>query len=222
MSGIYFPNKREMEAKYDEIVTLNIHQRIPRLKQQKTTKNAKNAKHTNGFTVTGTTFMFFIFNMKTIVDKSHLISFLKRMKVSTRDPQPRHLGMQYGYDFLVAGCIHPSSMRKLKPGEYCLLSLKKHSTFSASHRFSTVTDLQFIRLKSRFDYHCACCGSVEGEPHLKNKRLQTRLERGHMNPLKPLILRNCLPICSMCNGVYKNIAVFNRNGFITNWKFSKK
>ena len=205
----------EMEARYDELVRMKITQRIPLLRQRH--------KNRNGFTVIGTTFMFFIFNMNMIVDKTHLISFLRRMKVSTRDPQPRHLGMQYGYDFLVAGCIHPSSMRKLKPGEYCLVSLeKKHSAFcTVGHRISTITELQFIRLKKRFDYHCACCGSVEGEPHLKNKRLETRLERGHMNPLKPLILRNCLPICSMCNSVYKNIAVFNRNGFIKNWRFPK-
>ena len=61
------------------------------------------------------------------------------------------------------------------------------------------------------------CGSVEGEPHLKNKRLETRIEKGHMDPRKELDLANCIPMCSMCNSVYKDKAVFNRNGYIRTW-----
>ena len=65
----------------------------------------------------------------------------RRMRVSTTDPQPRHLGMQNGFDFLVAGCRHPATGAKLKCGQYCLMSLgKRHPSLHAvTHRIVKVS-----------------------------------------------------------------------------------
>lgn len=72
-------------------------------------------------------------------------------------------------------------------------------------------------MKKRYAYRCASCGSSEGEPHLKNALLTTSIEKGHMDPRKLLDVANCIPMCAMCNGVYKDKAVFNKNGFIKTW-----
>jgi hypothetical protein len=166
---------------------------------------------------------YFACRLGEIVKKPELIHFLQRMRVSTIDPQPRHLGMQNGFDFLVAGCVHPKQGRKLRRGEYCLLSIcgaprqRRRLLVVVRHRVVKLSDREFARLKKRHDMRCALCGSREGEPHFKNSRLQTRLERGHMDPRKELTVDNCLPTCSMCNAVYQDKAVFNRNGFIKTW-----
>jgi hypothetical protein len=168
------------------------------------------------FTVQGLSLVFFYSQMGKIVDKTDLVRFLKRMHVSTTDPQPRHLGMQHGFYFLVSGCVHPVTRRVLKRGQYCLVSLNKPhpARSSTDHRVVTVTTVQFERLKKKNHYRCASCGSMEGFAHFKNPLLKTRLEKGHMDPRKKLDLCNCLPMCSMCNSIYRNRAIFAKNGII--------
>ena len=89
----------------------------------------------------GLTLAFFACHLRKIVSKLDLVRFLRRMRVSTTDPQPRHLGMQNGFDFLVAGCRHPATGAKLKCGQYCLMSLgKRHPSLHAvTHRIVKVS-----------------------------------------------------------------------------------
>ena len=208
-----FPTVKDIKAKYEDI------QRAIARKPAKDRPKLPALKKCDKYTIQGLTLTFFACHLGKIVNKIDLVLFLRRMRVSTTDPQPRHLGMQNGFDFLVAGCRHPKCGRVLKCGQYCLLSMSKRhpSHEGTSHRAMKVSDIQFERLKRSFVCRCASCGSSEGEPHLKNKRLETRLEKGHMDPRKELVVSNCLPMCSMCNGVYKDKAVFNRNGFIKKW-----
>jgi hypothetical protein len=42
----------------------------------------------------------------------------------------------------------------------------------------------------------------------------TVLQKGHMDPRKPLALGNVIPQCKYCNQQYKNKAVFNERGAI--------
>lgn len=199
---------------------------VPRIPVLRRVVKTSSSRCKGPFTVQGLSLAFFAFHVRKIVTKQALVSFLRRMKVRTTDPQPRHLGMQNGFDFLVAGCMHPRLKRALRPGEYCLWSFggsARHgrvldASFSGgAHRAAELTDPEFTRIKARYRHHCACCGSLEGTSHLKNRRLVTRLERGHMDPRITLDAENCIPMCSMCNSVYKNRAVFNRNGYVRKW-----
>ena len=205
-SNLYFPTSREIDDAYGRFfapgLDLQNYPKIPRLRLS------------NRYTIQGLMLTFFAVNMGKVVDKVDLVRFLAKMRVSTTDPQPRHLGMQRGFDFLNAGCWHPVLEKKLKPGQYCLLSLKNTKRVHVEHREIDVTDAEFTRMKKRYGGRCASCGSREDEPHFKNSSMVTRIERGHMDPRKRLTLANCIPMCSMCNGVYKNDLVFNKNGFV--------
>lgn len=166
-------------------------------------------------TVGGTSLAFFACHLGRVVPKTALVAFLRRARIATRDPQPRHLGMQAGFDFLVAGCVHPRTKVVLRRGEYCLMRLRRAGR--PQHRSRAAAPCNFAALKVRYDHRCAVCGSAEFQPHLKNRRLQTRLERAHMDPRRPLGAGNCIPMCALCNRVYRNRAVFNRNGFVSAW-----
>ena len=175
-----------------------------------------NAKR-NSYTILGLCFVFFGENLGKVMHKRDLLAFLKRHGVKTSDPQPRHLGMQFGMDFLVMNSKHPHSKRLLRAGEYCLRSLSKAHPLQhcGPHRHTrTLSCAVFNRLKKKYHGRCACCGSLEDEPNFKNVRIVTKLERGHMDPRKPLDPTNCIPLCCVCNKVYKNKFVFNARGFV--------
>lgn len=176
-------------------------------------------QHPDGsFTVAGLMFSYFASNVGQVKTKTDLVRFLRDMKCETHDPQPRHLGAQAGFQFLVRGCFHPELRRTLRPGEYCLLSLDSaHPNHHTQHRECSLTARGFDQLKKRYKCRCAVCGSQEGAPHFKNTHLVTTLERGHRDPRRPLTLANCLPMCTMCNQVYRDFAVFNHRGFVVDW-----
>ena len=110
--------------------------------------------------------------------------------------------------------------RKLRRGEYCLLDLKSaHPNHATMHR-AKVTGAKALAwepMKKLYGGRCACCGSVEGQRHLKNEHLVTTLEKGHCDPRRPLTDDNCIPMCKLCNMVYKDNAVLNRRGFVVQW-----
>lgn len=145
--------------------------------------------------------------------KSDLTAFLRLHNCKSTDPQPRHLGTQRGLYFLVQGCWHPCARRKLKAGEYCLMSFNK-GVRVPQHRSVIMTQAVFDDIKKEYDSRCAVCGSPENEYHYKQAHLITSLQKGHCNPRLPLTAANCIPICAYCNRVYKNNAVFNKRGII--------
>ena len=174
------------------------------------------------YTVGGLTLVFFARHLGEIRHKRELIDFLRALDCHTTDPQPRHLGMQCGFNFLVKGCYHPQKERILRAGEFSLLDVvSAHPSYSRAlqHRSTdrAFGSLAFGKLKKLYDMRCPCCGSMEGERHLKNQHCITKLEMGHMDPRLPLSGDNCIPMCNMCNMVYKNYAVFNANGFVVEW-----
>jgi hypothetical protein len=170
------------------------------------------------FTVGGLTLVFFASRMGEIGKKAELNRFLRTMRCESTDPQPRHLGMQNGLNFLVKGCYHPVAGRVLRSGEYSLLDLAStHPSAGMMHRSGKINGTWFDRLKREYDHRCACCGSKEGERHYKNPHVVTTLDKGHCDPRKPLKNANCIPMCALCNMVYRDHAVFNRRGFIVEW-----
>ena len=223
---VYFPTCKEAEAIYAAVCgACKGRLRVPRLRLRKG----------GGFTVQGLTLTLFAYHLGDVLTKVDVIRYLKRMRVSSVDPQPRHLGMQHGFDFLVAGCYHPRAKRVLKRGQYCLFSVGQFQSRAAMlrhnrrppplerrpagppHRARPLTRSQFESIKTRYGMRCGCCGSQEGVPHLKNPRLITALEMAHMDPRESLRADNAIPMCSMCNKVYRNRAVFNARGYIRAW-----
>eukprot|EP00798_Chlamydomonas_sp_ICE-L_P000393 gene393-1789_t len=172
------------------------------------------------YTVGGLTLVFFAYNVGEIKHKRELIEFLRHMNCTTTDPQPRHLGMQCWINFLVRGCYHPAKGRILRTGEFSLLDLENplpSSEMRHRRKDTAFTDASFNELKQKCGMRCMSCGSVEGGRHYKKPLHVTKLEMGHMDPRKSLSHPNCIPMCNMCNMVYKNCAVFNANGFIIEW-----
>lgn len=172
------------------------------------------------FTVAALTLVFFYLNIGSVRSISDLRDFLLEHGCQSLSPQPRHLGMQRGFRFLVQNCVHPRLKSTLRRGQYCLLTLATAHPSTACqqrHRDSSLTDAKFQGLCRRFAGRCAVCGSKEGEPHLKNALLCTTIERGHADPRLPLTLRNCLPMCRLCNCVYKDRVAFNSRGIIIRW-----
>jgi hypothetical protein len=189
---------------------------MKRATPKKAQARAKAAATPRQYTVGGLMLVFFAARVGQIATKVELAAFLRTMRCKTPDPQPRHLGMQLGLNFLVQGCHHPAAGRVLKRGEYCLLDLTSvHPSHGTMHRAPVHGGaLDFGAIKALYDLRCACCGSREGERHFKNAHLITTLERGHCDPRKPLTADNCVPMCNMCNMVYKDRAVINLRGFV--------
>ena len=169
------------------------------------------------YTLNALMLIFFVRNLGKIMTKKELLSFLKRYKY--HEAQPRHIGMQWGFNFLVNGSWHPRAKRKLSAGEYCLMALTKQTIHTRIHRKVCISNKDFLGLKQRYDHRCIICSSKEDELHFKNRSLITKLEKGHCNPLKPLdINTNCVPICQFCNRAYKNKFIINKNGILSTIK----
>lgn len=170
------------------------------------------------YTVAALMLVFFYLNLGRVRTIADLREFLQEHGCFSLSPQPRHLGMQHGFRFLVQNCVHPRLKGTLRRGQYCLLTLASaHPSAACRHRDSSLTDAGFHRLRRRFADRCAVCGSKDGEPHFKNVLLRTTIERGHADPRRPLSVRNCLPMCRLCNCTYKNKVAFNSRGIIVRW-----
>lgn len=172
------------------------------------------------YTVSGLMLIFFYINLGQVRTIAELKAFLVTHGCRSMNPQPRHLGMQHGFRFLVQNCVHPRMAIPLRQGQYCLLDLTSvhpSAVFHHRDRPTTLTAPRFRGLCVRYDHRCAVCGSRDGEPHYKNSLLRTTLERGHADPRRPLTLRNCIPMCRLCNCAYKDKVAFNLRGIVVRW-----
>ena len=122
--------------------------------------------------------------------------------------QARHLGLQYGWN-----------IKQIKvDGEsgYVLINTTEpHPYFQNVRRVDTITD--WDGLKKRYDHQCAVCGSIDGKYNLKFTHKLVKLEKGHMDPRKPMSDDNIIPMCDCCNQFYKNFAVFDKLGRIVDF-----
>ena len=126
-----------------------------------------------------------------------------------KDLQPlRHLGTQEGYHVLQGGHIYQGY--KLKRGTYVLVDFETVNEFWSFSRRDT-TNLDFDSLKKEYDYMCATCGGLEGEPHRYTQKIIV-LEKGHMDPREEMTNENIIPQCNDCQTYYKDRAVFDKLG----------
>lgn len=145
------------------------------------------------------------------VTKEELTKFISKRCGTNDVRQTRHLAAQNGW-YIESG-TRGDADSELKDGEYKLKTLEKsYPGFNAQKRKSYLTDDDGEEIKKDYGNRCVCCGSKEGEFHLLWKNTVTELQKGHMDPSKPLEKGNVIPQCSKCNQPDLNYWVYNKNG----------
>lgn len=131
--------------------------------------------------------------------------------------QPRHLAMQLGWNMLKGGQVAPNG-QKVPKSHFMLLDIETpHPDFNPQVRSSTLTDAEWAAIKEQYGNSCVNCGSVDGQPMRWDQYSTTVLQKGHMDPRKALAVGNVIPQCRCCNQQYKDKAVFNERGYVTDW-----
>jgi hypothetical protein len=131
--------------------------------------------------------------------------------------QVRHLATQKGWNMLKGGQTTPDG-KTIPKSHFMLLTLETpHPDFKRQSRTSTLTDEEWAVIKTQYDNTCVNCGSVEGQPLRWDRYTPTVLQKGHMDPRKALASGNVIPQCRFCNQQYKDKAVFNERGYVTEW-----
>jgi len=145
-----------------------------------------------------------------IVSKTELTLFVRDFDSNVNDvQQARHLGAQDGW-WIVAGG-RDNIVAKVKKGFYQLYTLEQpYPDFKKGHRISDTGD--WGKIKARYGYRCATCGSREGEPHFHWSGTKTILQKFHKDPNKPLKAGNIIPQCQKCNRADRNRWVYDEKG----------
>lgn len=148
-----------------------------------------------------------------VVTKNELTQFIRQYYKDTNDvQQARHLAAQKGW-YIISGTRGDNNSLELNSGEYKLISLEEsYPDFTKERREYKEDGDYFESLKKQYGYCCATCGSEEGKPHKHWKNTITVLQRGHMNPLKPLEEGNIIPQCDKCNRADRNYWVYDKKG----------
>jgi len=143
------------------------------------------------------------------VSKEELTQFIRQYYPTVTDvQQARHLGAQKGW-FIAAGGRDNKEII-LSRGEYQLISLEKPYPAFHKHRIEKTDNWE--ELKKQYQYRCATCGSVEGEPNIHWPNTITHLQKSHMDPNKPLLPGNIIPQCQKCNRADRNNWVYDERG----------
>ena len=145
-----------------------------------------------------------------VVSKNELTSIMREYYPETNDvQQARHLGRQKGW-YIESGTRGDLVSQRLRSGEYLLKTLEEPYPGFTHERREVSAD--FDALKKSYDYKCACCGSEEGHPHRYIKNVTTVLQKGHMDPAKPLTPENTIPQCEIFNRPDRNWWIYDKYG----------
>ena len=144
------------------------------------------------------------------ISKEELTKFVRSYYPNTNDvQQARHLGAQAGW-WIVAGG-RDNIVLNIKRGFYQLYTLEQpYPGFQKGHRIAETND--WGKIKARYGYRCATCGSQEGKPHLHWPATKTILQKAHRDPNKPLSADNIIPQCQKCNRGDRDRWVYDRKG----------
>lgn len=147
------------------------------------------------------------------VSKSELTRFVREFYPHVNDvQQARHLAAQHGW-YILSGSRNDDRTLDVPAGEYKLASLEKaYPGFNPRRRAETAGSDYWGALKKAYGYRCACCGSREGRPHLRWPETVTRLQKGHMDPRKPLEPGNVIPQCESCNQADRDFWIYDDKG----------
>ncbi len=164
-------------------------------------------------TAKGFWLVYLFFHLGKKVKKRGIENFTRKQDESlSADQQVRHLKRD-GWYLLTRNDIIPKSNETIKTGEYMLYTEKSpHPQFIKDKRLESLNDWETI--KKEYDNTCATCGSKEGQEHRYFKGNRVTLQKGHMNPSKPMNDDNVIPQCSKCNDFYRDKFIFDRYGRI--------
>ena len=146
-------------------------------------------------------------------DISALIA--KTLNKPATDQQVRHLKTQGGWYVLNRGDSHRESGVELhNPGGcHVLITTETPLPKSTLQRRQAVRKGDWENILQEYDYQCASCGTKVGEYHRFDSAYKVDvLERGHMNPNKPLTAGNVIPQCRWCNRSARGDFVFDSQG----------
>lgn len=145
------------------------------------------------------------------VSKAELTEFVRNFYPDVVDvQQARHLSKQKGYN-IVSGTRGDISY-KIPAGHYKLLDLENPYPAFKPDRREGIESNNFEELKKAYNYKCATCGSMEGKPHNIRSNELTKLQKGHMNPAKPLEFGNIIPQCQVCNRADRDRWIYDKMG----------
>ena len=174
-------------------------------------KLKKNGEYTKNALVLIYLYVFF----KKPVSKEELTDFLLEYGLKSNDmQQARHLGQQHGW-YIITGQRGDKECEEynVKPGEYALISVEEYyPNFTNLKRKDDLTKDEWESIKKHYNYRCATCGSIEGKPNIHYPNMITQLQKGHMDPNKPLTANNIIPQCELCNRQDRNNFVYNNKG----------
>lgn len=144
------------------------------------------------------------------VTKEELTAFIRTYYPDVNDvQQARHLGAQKGW-WIVAGG-RDNIVLKVERGSYQLHTLEApYPGFNNKHRLTNIGSWEDI--KKEYNFRCATCGSQENKPHFHWHATKTKLEKGHMDPNRPLETGNIIPQCQKCNRADRNRWVYDEKG----------
>jgi len=149
------------------------------------------------------------------VSKDVITAFVQEHRPkASGDQQVRHLSAQKGYNVLGRNGVYKNE--KMPLGYYLLVNLTEPDVGWKNNeikRITTLTASSFDIIKQNFNYCCATCGQKEGAIHSRTNKIIT-LQKGHIDPSKPLDDGNVIPQCEYCNqNVYKNDFIFTSFGY---------
>lgn len=199
----------EIESTYEELKEIHKNHledfgvRLPRLKTR------------NKFTKKALVLIYLSKKIKQKVSKTELTKFMKKYYPETNDvQQARHLANLDGW-YVVSGSRGDLEAKKLGlgRGDYLLISLENHyPDFNYKKRLTNMTEDSWEKLKEKYNFRCASCGSEEGEPNFRYPNSTTKLQKGHMDPKKSQSLINTIPQCDKCNRPDRNYFEYDRKG----------
>lgn len=153
-----------------------------------------------------------------LVHKDTISSFVSTIHPKAgKDQQVRHLASD-GWYVLNKGDKFPEQKETVPSGYHILITTenpKPTFIFKSLKRAGRMSAKNFGQLKAVYGFRCATCGSQEQKPNFLEPSKKTVLQQGHMDPHQPLTLKNTIPQCQVCNGVYLDEYVFDTKGRVT-------
>jgi len=146
-------------------------------------------------------------------DISEMIAKCTRKPAS--DQQVRHLKTQSGWYILNRGDSYlDNGVALYNPnGCHVLITTKIPFPKSILQRRTAINKGVWKEILQQYDHTCASCGTKVGEYHRYDPAYKVEtLERGHMNPNKPLARGNIIPQCRWCNRTARGDFVFDAQG----------
>lgn len=145
------------------------------------------------------------------IHKDVLSKFIRAVTGNSQgDYQARHLSAQDGWNILNKNETYLGSF-KTKSGFHMMndFTVPKFG-YVAGRRDDMLTS--FEEIKKYYENRCATCGAKENESAPKNPNKLVSLQKGHLDPRKPLTDNNTIPQCEECNQLYKDDFVFDKTG----------